>query len=200
MSRGNTYVDPLNDLINLRLSTLHTQLPARVTSVNYQENHLNCIPLITTRFSDESQNPFPELFEVPFFILSGNSGNARVTIPINVGDTVLVEFSERDLGGFAQSDGRTQVRSFSRTPHGLYPIMAFPCLYTRRSSKAVDPINLVIENESSSISMSPEGAIRVAGNVEITGSLRVNGVDVGDTHRHSEVAPGSATSGPPTPT
>lgn len=43
------------------------------------------------------------------------------------------------------------------------------------------------------------GKYMISGNVEITGTLKVNGVDVGDTHKHSGVTAGAAQSGPPVP-
>jgi len=39
--------------------------------------------------------------------------------------------------------------------------------------------------------------ITIVGDVEVTGALRNNGIDVGSSHRHSGVDPGSGTSGGP---
>lgn len=217
MSREEGLVDVLNGLVDYRLLTLNTQLPAVVTSVDYENNHLDARPLVSTRYSDERQVPFPELFDVPFLIVSGNAGSARITFPIKVGDTVLIQFSQRDGQGFMQSDGRTQVKSFSGTTHGLYPILALPCLYTNRSSKATDPDNIVIENGSTSITMNPSGVVTVntptaiftndvtvRGDLTVEGATRLsssvtsNNVNISDDHAHSGITTGGSNSGPPT--
>ena len=198
MSRDSSLVDNLNSLINARLNTVNTQLPAKVTSVNYETNSLNAKPLIATRYSDEAQVDYPELFDIPFMILSGNSGNARITIPIQVGDTVLVEFAQRDLQGFYQSDGKTLSKSYSGTAMGMYPILAIPCLYTARSAKPISSSDIVIENGSSSITMTPNGDVTIRANVDIIGGrLTHNGINVGDDHKHSGVMSGGSVSGAP---
>ena len=81
MSNEQGIVDVLNDLIDYRLLTVNTQIPAVVTAVDYENNNLNARPLITTRYSDENQEAYPELFDIPYFILSANSGKSRITFP-----------------------------------------------------------------------------------------------------------------------
>lgn len=218
MSREQGLVDVLNDLVDYRLLTVNTAIPARVTSIDYQNNNLNAKPLITTRYSDEEQEEYPELFNIPFLIISGNAGTARITMPLKVGDTVLVMFSQRDLQGFYQSDGKTVVKSFKGVTHGLDPVLAVPCLYTNRSSKPIDPNNVVVENGSTRITMEPSGNVTVdtpnsvfTGNVDIQGDLNVagdtsiggsvtnNDVNIGEDHTHSGVQSGGDNSGPPLP-
>lgn len=218
MSRDNNFVDNLMGLTNRRLGQVNTQIPARVTNVNYQNNSLNALPLITTRDQDEQQVPYPELFDVPFMVLSGNSGSARITFPITVGDTVLIEFCQRDLQGFFQSDGRTVCRSYSGSPMGLYPVLAIPCLFTQRSAVPVNNSDVVIENNTTQILLDPNGLVTINadvvinGNTTMNGDLTVNGdfsaqsgsfthegVDVGSEHVHIGVTPGGGETGTPAP-
>jgi hypothetical protein len=204
-------VDALQGMVDYRLLSLFTITPARVTNVDYNNNHLNAQPLIRTKYSDNSQQTPPELFHIPIFILSANGGTARVTLPVKVGDTVLVLYSQRSLGDFYESDGKTVVDTDSLVTHGSYPIMALPCLFTKASAKTIDSENLVVENGSTKMVIKPNGNIEttcptfiVNGNFEVNGdtthkgnetttgnsavggTMTNDGTDVGKTHSHTQ--------------
>jgi phage baseplate assembly protein gpV len=204
-------VDVLDDRIDYKLLTVFTSIPAIVTSVNYDENHVNAQPLIKTKFSDGSQLASPELFHVPIFILSAGQGSARVTLPVKVGDTVLVMFSQRDHTEFYGSNGKTQVDAASEVTHSMYPILALPGLFTKASAKTLDSTNIIVENGSTKLTVAPSGNITadcpnliVNGNLTVNGdvaangsSLTHNGTDVGDTHTHGGVLAGGSNTAVP---
>lgn len=182
MAIEKTIVDALQDLIDYRFLTLSTIIPARVTSVNYKDNHLNAIPLIKTKLSDNSQKESPELYHVPIFILSAGGGSVRITLPVKVGDTVLILYSQRSLGNFYLSDGKEVVDAESSTTHGSYPILALPGLFTPTTAVPIDSSNLVVENGSTKLTVAPSGDITadcptfvVNGNMEVNGDSTTNG-------------------------
>lgn len=54
---------------------------------------------------------------------------------------------------------------------------------------------ITAKSGSSSMEISG-GGITIAGNVSITGTIKANGTDIGNLHKHSGVAPGGGTTGP----
>lgn len=178
---GSDFVDALSNMIDGRIANIRTVIPAKVKDVNYSECSLTAQPLIRRNYNDPSKKVDPPLlYNVPIFVLSADAGGARITFPIKKGDTVLVLFSERSTDGsqgFYESNGSTIVDAFSPVTHGMYPILALPCLYTKKSATPIDPNNVVIENESSKITLKPDGTIDIDGpsSVNITaGSATVN--------------------------
>ena len=117
-----------------------------------------------------------------------------------------MQFSQRDLQGFYQSDAKTTVKSYSGTTHGLYPVLALPCLYTNRSSRTTSGDAVVVENGSTSITVKEDGNVdvvaplttfsgdvRIEGNTTMKGNLQVNGssithqdTEIGRDHRHDQ--------------
>jgi hypothetical protein len=212
MAIEKTIVDALQDLVDYRFLTLSTIIPAKVTKVNYNKNHLNALPLIRTKLSDDSQQESPELYHVPIFILSAGAGSARITLPVKIGDTVLILYSQRSLGNFYLSNGRDVVDAESATTHGSYPILALPGLFTPTTAVPVDSSNIIVENGSTKLTIAPDGNITadcptftINGNLIVTGdgdfngsSLNHNGTNVGDDHVHSGVQTGGSNTGAPT--
>ena len=199
-------VDSLKDLIDFRLLSLFTMIPARVVAVNYKENHLNAQPLIRTKGTDDSQHTSPEMAHVPMFVLSANRGKARITLPVKIGDTVLILYSQRSLGEFYNSNGEEVVDTDSTITHGCYPIMALPCLFTKASAVPINSSDIVVENGSTTLVMNPSGDITatcptfvVNGNLEINGNSTLNGDEAinGDvTHIGNNIQTGNlATTG-----
>ncbi|MDB4311874.1 Gp138 family membrane-puncturing spike protein [bacterium] len=202
-------VDALNGLIDTRLKSVYTMLPAKVTSVDYTKNNLSAQPLITGKFADGSQLKTPELHQVPIFVLSAGGGSTRITLPVKVGDTVLILFSQRSVGVFLGSNASEPVDSPTTTTHGINPIMALPCLFTPSTAKEISSDDLVVENGSSKITVSPsgdiavkcpkltiEGDLEVNGDVATVGTLTNNGITVGSNHGHTHGDPAGSTSVP----
>lgn len=156
------------------LREVHTIKPAVVTSVN--GDRVNAKPLTRTAWKDGTQIGVPELIDVPLFIYSANKGKAKVTVPVKEGDPVLVLMSDRDYGPLLDRPVRkTEYVSDDITPLGLNPIAAFPCFFTEPDSIPVDSEDIVVENEGSTVNISPAGDISIhsEGNYKVEASEKL---------------------------
>lgn len=146
---------------NEKTRDLHTSFPARITKVDHQLNRCNVQPVVSTKYPDNKQLPFPELENLPYQIYSANGGKARFTVPLVIGDIVEVSVSERDLSLFRESDGSAVYDSQTLSLHDLNSAMVKPCFYPTGIAKEVDPTKIVIENGTSTIKLAPDGDITV---------------------------------------
>lgn len=144
---------------NEKVRDLHTSFPARITKIDHQLNRCNVQPVVSTKYPDDRQLPFPELENLPYQIYSANGGNARFTVPLAIGDIVEVSVSERDLSLFLSSDGSEIYNSQTLSLHNLTSAMVKPCFYPTGTAKEVDSTNIVIENGSTTIKVAPSGDI-----------------------------------------
>lgn len=201
-----SFTDTLTNFIEARLQNVYTGIPALVTAVHLDRNCLDAQPLIRSKGGDEKQTTLPEVYDVPFQILSGAVGKFKITFPIRVGDTVQLHYSQRDLFEFYGSDGKTVVDSFSGLAHQSNPVLATPCLFTHTNPTEVADDAVVIQAGSSTIRMNEDGDIIVTpsntlvvnGNFAVNGdSFTHNGVNVGDTHTHGGVRSGPSNTGTP---
>jgi len=153
--------EAMNLFVRDKLRNVHTIKPAVVTKNN--GHTVNVRPLTTTRYRDGTHLPFPEIPDVPLMIYSGTKGAARVTVPIVAGDTVMLLCSDRDYGDLLDSE--VDVKSFFLSdeiePLELFPIMAIPSFFTEPEGKPVDTENIVIENDSTKITVKPNGDIDI---------------------------------------
>lgn len=152
-------VDILEMFIRNYMRKVHTIKPARVTSVN-DDNTLNAEILTRTRMQEGRISDFPEVQNVPYMILSGQSGMARITFDIAVGDNVVILFSDRDYAGLLD-DGSTVETPQSIYTHEFFPLMALPCFFTTPNAKPVEKQKIVIENTATKISVSATGEVEI---------------------------------------
>lgn len=164
-------------------------LPCVVIGVNHSACTCDVQPLVKTRYEDR-QEYYAPYYDVPFMVYSSFRGDVQITIPLAVGDNVVVLFSDRDTSGLINSDGLSSTDSASFVLNGPYPIMAIPCFYTRSAAKPISSEDIVIRNKTTSITVKPDGTVNVVANsktyidtplAEITGdclvkkNLHVNG-------------------------
>lgn len=168
--------DILKEFLNDQMRNIHTIKPSVVTNVNYSNNTVDVQPLTKTRYEDEVQIVLPVVQDVPLLVLSANTGGARITFPVKVGDTVVVLFSDRDIGDLLSTPGKVPRDSDSLETHPLEGIMALPCFFTAPTSKTIDSENIIIENGSSYIELEPSGDINIDGptNINIAAGSDVN--------------------------
>lgn len=160
----------LSDMVQASLNDVHTMLPAKVTSVDYGSGRVTVQPLIKNYIGLNKTQSYPQLADVPLFVLSGNAGKASITFPIKGGDTVIVLFSERDPSSALQGNGDAESAPSQTTPLGLYPLGVLPCIFTDSGAKEIDPDKVVISNEKAIIHLSKEGNISMQndnGSVEL---------------------------------
>lgn len=160
----NRFVSSLNDLIQSNLADVHTALPAKITSVNYGGGRASVLPLVKTQIGVNKSVPYPELSNVPLVIMSGNGAKARLTFPVQPGDTVIVLFSERDPTNMLASTGVDVSNPVQSAYLGLYPIGILPCISTASGAKAISNEDVVLENDIANITLKPNGSITLKNN------------------------------------
>ena len=140
---------------------IHTIKPAIVTKVDLNKNTLSAKILTSTLYKDGDTSNFPDVMDVPFMILSGQKGLARITVPIAAGDNVVILFSDRDLAGLMSSGGSSVQKPTQIKTQGYYPVLALPSFFTASNAKTIEPDKIVIENGVTSIKVSATGEVEV---------------------------------------
>lgn len=191
--------DTLANLVDAKLLHVFTSVPARVISVDLSRNEVDVQPLLRNRETDNTQTTPAPIYNVPFQILSADTGRFKITMPIREGDTVLLVYSQRDRTFFYNSDGKTVVDTFDIQAHQNNPVMCIPCMFTATNPTEVMDNALVLQSGNSRAVFSENGDIELRGrNVNIqSNTLTHNGTDISDQHRHGNVESGPSTSGPP---
>lgn len=153
-------------LFEKRLEDLHTAIPARVDSVDYSTGYITAQPLVKARYSLNKYNEYPPIGDIP--PLFPNDGyDAFITMPLKVGATVLILFSERDPSSTLESNGMsTVVGDFSKVM-GLYPI-GWLTLATLPRAKEFSPTDIVINNDKVKVNLTPNSVVITNQNGTIT--------------------------------
>lgn len=91
----NTLNDAIRSAVDAVLSDVHTSIPGRVESFDWQTRKASVKPLIKRPYLDGVSKPLPVIPGVPTIFPWG--GGASLTYPIETGHTGLLIFSERSL-------------------------------------------------------------------------------------------------------
>lgn len=127
-------------------NNVHTNIRGKVVGVNYGVPSVDVQPMAFTEFNTGVIDEYPTIYDVPVHLPSGSGGKARLTMPIKVGDMVGLSFSERN-----ESDN-TDVNT-----HQLFAGWAVTQIFTDGNAKAIDPDNVVLENDKSIVTLKPNG-------------------------------------------
>lgn len=110
MSRENTpsFSALLSDAVRSGIAQMHVSMPGSVEEFDPEQQRATVRPLLKRGYVDESGNrqseELPVVPDVPVVFLSGGGGY-RVTVPVQVGDTVLLIFSEGSLDRWLHGGG-----------------------------------------------------------------------------------------------
>jgi len=187
-----------------------TALPAIVQTFNPATMTCEVQPTIQVSFKSPvdgtiSWKTIPLLVDCPVVFPSG--GGATLTFPIVAGDEVLVIFSSRCIDAW-WTYGKIQQQPALRM-HNLSDGFVIPGVKskpnvisnistTETQLRSNDGNTMVSLNATTSTLTLKATTVNINGNVAITGTLTDNGKNVGSTHTHTGVQPGSGTSGAPT--
>lgn len=130
------------------MRNVHTNIRARVVSVNVAGPRVDVQPMASTTFESGQEDSYPVIFDVPVYLPSGNGGKARLTMPIKPGDIVGLSFSERNEND--NSDLNT---------HQLFAGWAVTEIFAEGNAKPIHPDNVVLENDKIKQEMTPDGTI-----------------------------------------
>lgn len=127
-------------------NNVHTNIRGKVVGVNYKGPTIDVQPMAYTEFPNGVVDRYPIIYDVPVHLPSGAGGKARLTMPIKAGDFVGLSFSERNEGD--NNDQNT---------HQLFAGWAVTQIFTDGNSKAIDPENVVLENDKAILTQRPNG-------------------------------------------
>lgn len=127
-------------------NNVHTNIRGKVVGVNYSVPSVDVQPMAYTEFPSGTTDRYPVIYDVPVLLPSGAGGKARLTMPIKAGDVVGLSFSERNEGD--NNDQNT---------HQLFAGWAVTQIFTEGNAKAIDPNNVVLENDKAIVTLKPNG-------------------------------------------
>ena len=167
----------LNEVINLRIEQkmqtfLDTNLVAEVVNVaEFQEmQFVDVKPVIL------EENPLgvldsPTIFRVPVVFPSG--GGALFSMPIKVGDHVLVMVTKKDLSYWVMGGGESYVTK-DVGHFDLNDSVAIPCIYTANNNLKPNPDNVELKFEDMHFQLK-KGNIIDVGNANTTINIAEDG-------------------------
>lgn len=198
MAERITPAETYRRILDARLTDLHTALPGRVQSYDAATQTADIEPMIkrgvpTGGEEDEvALETLPVLPSVPILFPSG--GQCFVTLPLAVGDPVLIVFCERDTSQFrgtgAVSDPGVP------TMHGLSGAVAIPCAFGPRSAamSGVSTADMVLGRANGLANITVKSArVEVGGSSDAAAlASRVKALETAFlSHTHGGVTTGS---------
>lgn len=188
---------------------LHTQIPAKVISVDYVKNSVTVQPLIKTYINKDQAIAFPQCIDVPAKLISNGKGGAKITIPFTVGRVGILKFSERDLTNWINGVGNEivlpNIKDNLSMGVTLYPMSFEMGLFTPASAIDWDSENIVIQHGDNFIKLPlTKGQPILINDAQVTSTGNIitkNGTDLDqlkadfDAHLHSGVQSGSSSTG-----
>lgn len=143
----------IEDAIEARLGSVYTMLPGVITKVDVAKGQCEVQPLIKRKFSDGEVLEQPRISNVP--IANYRAGNAFITLPVKVGDTVELRFSQRSLDIWLSKGGN--VDPLDARKFHITDCVAYPGMYPfDKPPTGASPDNIVIKNEDSTLVIKPD--------------------------------------------
>lgn len=201
-----TQIDVLQAWLEEFGRELHTSFPARVQSYDATNQVADLVPLVRHPVpqADDSvvYEDLPVLPHVP--IVFPRTGRWFLSLPIAVGDLVLVVCCESAIGHWHASDGGVTYPGDLRR-FDLSHAVALPGLFPQSKALAnASATDLVIgDDQGSRITLKPDGTVEIAGNAAFVAlaNLVNNALSTIRTtfnaHVHTGVSTGVGSSGPP---
>lgn len=141
-------------------SKLYTTLPAIVVDNSKFESEqvVDVQPLINPRMSTGETVECPIVYNVPVVLPS--AGKGLLSFPIQVGDTVMCQFSMRNLEDWLDGDGSAVDEPTSRF-HSMTDGIAVVGLYTKSNHLQPDPVDVVLKFKNNKIILRDNGDVEV---------------------------------------
>lgn len=178
--------DMVESAIGYHLEDLHTLLPARIVEIDYKTRKVSVQPSIKKKKRDGDNDAkglqdMAIIQNIPLIVPAIKL--AIISLPIKVGDEVLVGFFERSVDTYLYGDGNTPVDPKDYRRHDYNDAVAIVGLNTFSNALEMHPEDLVIKMNATqanecTISLKPNGDVVVDTPakfvVNATGNVEVN--------------------------
>lgn len=202
VSNNNTPpADALRVALDRTLLGLRTATPGRVAKVDSQGRWADVQPLVSMvqRLDGEPVKAvaLPVLVRVPLMVMGSQVNGLFVAVPVVPGDEGMLVVCDRALDNWQFGDGSPQMASDAATPrhHDLTDAQFYPGAMRAATGIPGYPTDaLELRNRSGSVKIAISNT-----QIDLTGPVFMNGVQVDETHTHGGVSPGAAQTAPVTP-
>lgn len=149
----------LKDAINSRLIDMRVSIPAIVTKYDSEKQTVSAQPALLTKDDDGNTDPLPVVSNIP--VLFHRANKAFITMPIVVGDSVLLIFSDRSIDRWKVKGGLVDPND--ARIHDLTDAFAIPGGYPSGSviEQTVDTEAIQIGNDKTTMKIHPDGKLQV---------------------------------------
>lgn len=131
--------DAVEQAVESRIRRMHVAGPGRVKKYDAQTRTVDIEPMIvpplpegTDEDDGDEDAPLPVLMNVP--VMFPRAGGVEITLPVQAGDTMLIVWTDWDLGRWRASGDKR--RPISTAKHGVSGAVAIPGLYPSNASPA----------------------------------------------------------------
>lgn len=177
----------VKSLVDRMLASVCTSIPAEVIGVSKYPTE--CVIDVQPKISDIdphdlSNMKFPVISDVPVKVYSG--GGAVVTVPISVGDIVMLEFSMRGINNWKEGDNEEISTPTDARRFHISDAVAYPCVYQKTNNPNPNPDDLELRYNDTIVRLKKDGNLTIstkgdiiveeAVNIEVnnSGNLTVN--------------------------
>jgi hypothetical protein len=206
-------LDLISAVVNSMLGNVHTCMPGEVVRVfadaTNKGQFVDVLPSLQRAAFDELGAPVNETLPivpmVPVAYMQG--GGFFISVPLAVGDFVLLLFAERSIDQWLQTAHKHSQRAVDPGDVGLHPLegaIALPCGPAPRPEllAGVDALDLVIARAGGpQLRVQHDGTVKVVGDLVVTGEVYAGAASPASTralttHTHNTAM---GPSGPPNP-
>lgn len=165
-----TLAQVLQDAVSSKLGDLHTCLPGIVKSVNHTKKTVDVRLSLKRKYIDEEEAfELPVLQSVPLGFLQ--TKESIISVPVAPGDDIWVFFCERSLDKWKNTNDDQVISNRIISPedtrmHHLSDAVAVPMFKTAGDGIASDPQNILIQNKSGKLTITPEGKYYIGNGTE----------------------------------
>lgn len=171
-SNNGTLAGMANVIVKKLIQGIDGILPARVIAyMGYPDNVVQVQPLINLLNTNNQEIPRAQIAQIPVCQIGG--GGFVLRFNLNPGDLGLILANDRDISLFTQTWSQSapntmRIKSFSDS-------VFLPLAFTNVTVNSEDIDNLTLQTNDGTVRISlSESGIKITGNVEINGTLKVD--------------------------
>ena len=151
----------LADLLRLatarQLQDVHVSMPGRIESYDAPRQEASVQPLLKVALASGEEASLPVINHVP--VLWPRGGGAILSFPLEIGDTVLLVFSERSLDEWLQQGG--ELAPQDPRSHDLSDAVALPGLYPFNEPGDADGRDALLRFRGGELRLYPSGKVEL---------------------------------------